>query len=127
MMKKLLMILTLMTGSLSTYAENYPYLTFVQSDGTKISVNASSLTISVSGTTLTAGSQSFTLSNLSKMYFSTTDETNSTGIEALQNSGLTDEDAEYYDLNGRQVTRNMMHKGVYIVKSKNGTYKLTVK
>ena len=73
-MKKLFLFLVVMTGTLAAYADEYPYLTFETTDGTKVSVTASSLTISISETTLTAGGKSFTLSDLSKMYFSTTDE-----------------------------------------------------
>ena len=73
-MKKLFLLLVVMTGTLAAYADEFPYLTFETTDGTKVSVTASSLTISISETTLTAGGKSFTLSDLSKMYFSTTDE-----------------------------------------------------
>ena len=45
----------------------YTYLTFEMTDGTKVSVATSSLTLTFSGNTLTVGSQTFTLSDLSKM------------------------------------------------------------
>ena len=49
---------------------------FETTDAAKASVSvASDVTLNISGTTLTAGTQQFTLSNLSKMYFSTSDET----------------------------------------------------
>ena len=73
-MKKILLLLTLMMGTLATHADDFPYLTFEMTDGTKVSVEVSSLTISISGTTLTAGGESFTLSDLSRMFFSTSDE-----------------------------------------------------
>jgi hypothetical protein len=124
-MKKLLSILLMMAAALTTQAADYPYLTFVTTDGAKASVSVSSLTLTVSGTTLTAGSQSFTLSNLSKMYFSTSDET-TTGIEEITNAAL-DEATDIYDLQGHKVTKEQMRKGVYIVKTKNRTYKMVVR
>ena len=115
----------MMAAALTTQAADYPYLTFVTTDGDKASVSVSSLTLTVSGTTLTAGSQSFTLSNLSKMYFSTSDET-TTGIEEITNAAL-DEATDIYDLQGHKVTKEQMRKGVYIVKTKNRTYKIVVR
>lgn len=120
-----------MIGAFVAHAENeaesYTYLTFETTEGAKISVSVASLNISISGSTLTAGDQSFTLSNLSKMYFSTTDETSeSTDIKSISLQDL-DEVAEIYDLNGRKVSKGLLHKGVYVVKSKSGTYKIAVK
>jgi len=123
-MKKLFLFLTLMTGMLTAQAADYTYLTFETTDGAKVSVEASSLTITISETTLTAGSQSFTLSNLSKMYFSTSDET--TGIKAISAQELSDA-TEVYDLNGRKVQKDQLRKGVYVVKTKNGTHKIAMK
>lgn len=123
-MKKLFLFLMLLLGTLTANAEEYPYLTFEMTDGARVSVSTSSLTISISGTTLKAGDQSFTVSNLSKMYFSVSDE--STGIETLYISDWN-EITDIYDLNGRKVTKDQMQKGVYVVRSKNGTHKMTVK
>lgn len=129
-MKKLLSILLMMAAALTTQAADYPYLTFVTTDGAKASVSVSSLTLTVSGTTLTAGSQQFTLTNLSKMYFSTTDET--TGISDLRTDDLQLQDAEIYDLSGKKIvnresSNSKLPNGAYIVKTKQGTYKIIVK
>ena len=124
-MKKLVVFLTMMMGTLAIHAADYIYLTFETTDGAKASVSVGNLTLSISGTTLTAGSQSFTLSNLSKMYFSTSDET-TTGIEEITNAAL-DEATDIYDLQGHKVTKEQMRKGVYIVKTKNRTYKMVVR
>ena len=112
-------------SSLTVRATDYPYLTFELTDGTKASVSVSSdVTITFSGTTLTIGSESFTLTNLSKMYFSTTSET--TGISEVQ--AISDDEIEaIYDLRGHKVSKEQMRRGVYIVKTKNGTSKVTVK
>lgn len=124
-MKKLLLIcLILCAGLTATHAEDYPYLTFELTDGTKASVSTASLTLTINGTTLTTGSQSFELTNLSKMYFSTSNM--STGIETIS-SATIDEATDIYDLQGHKVTKAQMKKGVYIVKTKDKTYKIAVK
>ena len=123
-MKNFIVLLLMMMGTLGVHADSYTYLTFETTDGAKVSVEASSLTITISGTTLTAGSQSFTLSNLSKMYFSNSDET--TGIETLSVSDWN-EITDIYDLNGRKVSKDQMQRGVYVIKTKSGTHKIAVK
>ena len=124
-MKKILLLLTLLVGTLTAQADDYTYLTFETTDGVKASVSVEGLTLTFSGTTLTAGSQSFTLLNLSKMYFSTSDET-TTGIEEITNAAL-DEATDIYDLQGHKVTKEQMRKGMYIVKTKSRTYKMVVR
>ena len=124
-MKRLLLFLMMMTGALAMQAGDYPYLTFETTDGNKVSVSTESLTLTVSGTTLTAGNQSFTLVNLSRMYFSTSDET-TTGISETVTADLN-EVTDIYDLKGNKVSKSQMQKGVYIVKTNKGTFKMTVK
>lgn len=124
MMKKLILLLAIFAKTFTAQAADYAYLTFETTDGAKVSVAASSLAISIEGTTLTAGNQTFTLSNLSKMYFSATDMT--TGIATITTSELN-ETSEIYDLNGRKVAKDQLGKGVYVVKNKNGNYKIAVK
>ncbi len=124
-MKKTILILITLVGALTAQAADYNYLTFETTDGAKVSVPVSSLSISISGTTLTAGSQSFTLSNLSKMYFSTTGES-TTGIEEITRADI-DEATDIFNLQGHKVTKEQMKRGVYIVKTKNRTYKIAVK
>ena len=127
-MKSFILGILMMVGTLPTMAESYPYLTFELTDGTKVSVSVSSLTLTVNGTTLKAGSQTFTISNLSKMYFSSTDETNggATAIEELTADDL--EGKEIYDLNGHRLDSDaQLPRGVYIVKSKNKTCKIVVR
>ena len=124
MKRVLITCLILCAGLTAMHAEDYPYLTFELTDGTKASVPAASLTLTINGTTLTAGSQSFTLTNLSKMYFTTTNM--STGIKSIENGELTN-DNEIYDLQGHKVTKAQMKKGVYIIKTKEKSYKIVVK
>ncbi len=133
-MKKIVLLLMTLAGALTVQgrahtlqemAERaYNFLTFEMTDGAKVSVAISSLTLTINGNTLTAGSQTFTLSNLSKMYFSNTDET--TGIEEMTSATL-EEAAEIYDLQGHRIAKEQMTKGVYIVKTKSKTQKIVVK
>lgn len=127
-MKKVVVSLLLsVMGALHVQADTaYPFLTFELTDGSKASVSVSSdVTLSFSGTTLTVGAESFTLTNLSKLYFSTSDET-TTAISSLEIDG-NDEIEAIYDLQGHMVTKDQMRRGIYIVKSKKGTSKLRVR
>ena len=124
-MKIIFLLLTVLVATLTVQAEGYTYLTFETTDGAKASVAVENLTLTISGTTLTAGSQQFTLSNLSKMYFSTSDET-ATGIEEI-NSASIEEATDIYDLQGHKVSKEQMKKGVYIVKTNSRTYKMVVR
>ena len=124
-MKIIFLLLTVLVATLTVQAEGYTYLTFETTDGAKASVAVENLTLTISGTTLTAGSQQFTLSNLSKMYFSASDET-ATGIEEI-NSASIEEATDIYDLQGHKVSKEQMRKGVYIVKTKSRTYKMVVR
>ena len=126
-MKKILLSLIALMGSLAMLADTtYSYLTFELTDGTKASVAISSdMSLTFSGMTLTIGQEAFELTNLSKMYFTTSDQT-TTGI-ANTLSIDSDEAEAIYDLQGRQVSRSEMRRGIYIIKTKNGTSKVNVR
>ena len=127
-MKKLFLFLTLMVGTLTAQADGYTYLTFETTDGAKTSVDVSSLpvTINLDNSTLTIGSQTFALADLSKMYFSTQSET--TGIsEELRVNSEEFASATFYDLQGHKVTKEQMKKGVYIVKTNRKTFKIVMR
>lgn len=123
-MKKIALFLLAFVSIQNIQAEEYSFLTFETTDGAKASISVKSLSLNISGTTLTAGQQSFILSNLSKMYFSSTDET--TGIEEITSATL-DEATDIYDLQGHKMTKAQMKKGIYIVKTKQGVHKILVK
>ena len=123
-MRKVLLTLLMAVGVLVARADGYAYLTFETADGARASVAVESLALSIRGTTLTAGTQSFNLSNLAKMYFSNADET--TGIDEVTDATL-DEAAEIYDLRGRSVSREQMKKGAYIIRTKQKTCKIVVR
>lgn len=113
--------------STSAMADDFHYLTFETTDGAKASVEISAISMTIDGTTLVAGNQTFILSNLSKMYFSVSDETSSsTGIRQLDNLNLQ-EILAIYDLQGHKIDKEQMKKGVYIVKTQGGTYKIVSK
>ncbi len=122
----MILLLMALAGTLTMQAENaYTYLTLETTDGAKASIPVESLTLTISGNTLTTDSQTFLLSNLSRMYFSMTDETVS-GIEENTSAAL-DEATHIYDLQGHKVSKEQMKKGVYVVKTKNKTYKMIVR
>jgi hypothetical protein len=126
-MKKLALSILFWAGTLTAQAEEYTYLTFETTDGAKTSVDVSSLpvTINLDNSTLTIGNQTFALADLSKMYFSTQNET-TTGIQEVSFISL-DEDADIYDMYGRKVTKEQMRRGIYVMKTKQGTRKVSVK
>ena len=116
--------LMITVGVLSAHAGEYTFITFELNDGTKASVPATSLTMTISGNTLKAGNETFVLTNLSKMYFTSTNE--STAIDEVT-AGTIDDAAEIYDLKGHKVTKDQMKRGVYVVKTKTKTFKMIVK
>lgn len=125
-MKTKVLTLLLLLVAMMAQAADYPYLTFEMTDGQKTSVSVTSLSISIADGKLTVGGQTFDLSSLSKMYFSTASET--TDISVVKNSQLTiDDDAEIYDLQGRRLSKDQMRHGIYVVKTKNGTFKVNMK
>ena len=139
-MKRFVLLLTVLVATLTAHADSFPYLTFETTEGAKASIPVSSLTMTIDGNTLKVGDQQFTLTNLAKMYFSTTDET-AAGIENVNdNESYT----EIYDLQGKRIGPSKSSlkedfisspfkgdgrgsKGVYIVKTKEKTYKLMVR
>ena len=125
-MNKLFLTLLAIAAMVTASAADYQYLTFEMTDGTKASVEATNLSLTFDGTTLKAGTETFILINLAKMYFSTGDET--TGISQTENGELKiDNSTEFFDLKGNRVSKDQIRKGIYIVKTKNGTSKLTVR
>jgi hypothetical protein len=119
-MKKAFFIFLTAMGTLASHADDYPYLTFETASGAKVSVPTASLQITISGTTLTAGTRTFTIADLSKMYFSASSET-TTAIESIDNGELPC--GSCYDLQGRKIDDVSSYRGVIVVKTKNGTIK----
>ena len=124
-MKKLLMTVIVMTGMLPALADDYSYLTFELTDGTKTSVSSTSLTITIQNGKLMVGSQEFNLTDLSKMYFSFSDD--SADVIKEVNRDDFEEVTDIYDLQGRKVNEEQMKSGIYVIKTKKGTFKVSVR
>lgn len=77
-MKKETLSLPMMAISLSKMAQNYPYLTIETTDGKKTSFSTASLTFFIQNGKLMAGTMELTVAVLSKLHFSTRDETTRT-------------------------------------------------
>ena len=131
-MKKVLFLMAMMIGISSAWAYDYPYLTMQSTDGTVKSISVESLTLTISDGQLIAvnenGTQTFILSQLSKMYFSK---------DATRIENLNDENAEglaesIYDLSGRKVSplatpSSLLKKGIYVIRQNGVTRKIAVK
>ncbi|MCR5312598.1 MAG: hypothetical protein K6E54_02920 [Bacteroidaceae bacterium] len=125
-------LLCIMTWSLAS-AYDYPYMVFKTSDGTLTSVAVTSLEITISGTKLVvknaSGTTSFSLSDLSKMYFST--EANS--IEEIESH--EENEVEIFSVTGVSygkyvnvvAAKERLPKGVYVVNSNGKTSKILVR
>ena len=101
--EKIFLFLAMLVGVLAAQAEEYTYLTFEMMDGTKASVPVEGLTLNISGTTLTAGSQTFNLSDLSKMYFSNSNEQDISldfVVGVIMNPSPSEDDLKKADING---------------------------
>lgn len=130
-MKRNLLIGMFAIGSTAALAYDYPYLVFQTTDGNATSVEVSDLTISVNGTSLVVtngdGTQTFTLSDLSKMYFSQT-----AGIDDIRDDN--GQAVEVFRLSGQRVgsfidlrsARQQLEKGIYIVKTNGQTSKISI-
>lgn len=126
-MRKFTFLYLFFVGLFTAYAENtYSYLTFETTDGAKFSVQASSLSLTVKGNLLTVGEYEFVVSNLTKMYFSTVNETTTTNVDAVADA-VFDDAVEIYNLKGIKVCKKKLARGVYIVKTKDGLNKIVVR
>lgn len=119
-MKKIVLLLAIMaSAALSAHAEGYPFLTVQHSDGSQqsfastglvITFNDGNMVVSQNGTKTTLA-----LSDLSKMFFSTT-----SGIQQTENEPATKSSEDIYDLSGRKIINQSaslktLPKGIYIV------------
>lgn len=131
----MLFLLSLFASSLAIEADDYPYLTFMKAYGSTVDLSVSNLVLTISSGQLIAsdGSSSsiLTLSDLSKMYFSTSKTTSITDVSKSEN----DEGVEAFTLSGMYIdtysdmetAKENLQKGVFIMRSSTKTYKIEVK
>lgn len=116
-------VLAALSGQLM--ADDYGYMVFTLTDGTTKVIASNGLNMSLADGSLTAksGGDELTipLNSLKAMAFSK-------GATTVIDASVTDDGTEeIYDLQGHRVTRAQMRKGVYIIKTKNRTYKVNVR
>jgi hypothetical protein len=122
----------LLAMSMQAMADDYGYLTFTKGDGSARSLAVDGLTITFADGKATVQnateSETFTLSDLTKMFFSVDEET-TMGILSIDNSQLTIDNSEsqWYSLDGLKLNGKPTKTGVYIVKSNGVTKKIAVK
>ena len=132
-MKQSLMTTLLLVGTISASSATYEYMVFETGDGAKQSMTANGLKLVYKDGILTATngdiSKTFTVSALSRMFFSNTKEGDDvTSISVATVSDLEDTDVEIYDLSGRRLPQGTKpQKGLYIFKKGNTTTKKYVK
>jgi hypothetical protein len=134
-MKKLVFTMLMMAGILQAKAYDYPYLVFLNSEGTATFFAVESLSITINDGKLVAtnadGSQTFSLSDLSKMFFSKTTEI--TGINDINTNGS--QEVEVFTTGGVKLgkfesitsAKTSLKPGIYVIKNSQKTYRIAVK
>lgn len=135
-MKKTLLIIAAAAVVETAQAYDYPYLTLQKSDGTEQSVAVEQLKLTFSDGQLVLsnsdGTTTISLSDLSKMYFSTSA---TAGISTQITEATDDSPVEVYTLSGMSIgsfesvaeAKKQLKAGIYVMKSKTRTLKITVK
>lgn len=131
-MKKILLTFLAVIAMLIARADGYPYLLFKTADGTIHAMSVESLTMEISGSQLVVTNseetQTFTLSDLDKMFF----YENTTGIDEIFSTESGEVSVftimgiyvgKYPDANEALKT---LDKGLYILKTKSNTVKIAV-
>lgn len=133
MKNRALLTLILLLALFPLQAVEYPYLTFVMTDGSTVSLTVSDLSLSVGNgrlsVTNTDGTCSFELTKLSKMCFTVNN------VASLDKMEIIEGEVEVSDLRGvwlgnyenlRQAV-SCLPSGIYVVKNKTRTFKISVK
>ena len=135
MMKKVFMTTMLLTLMTATWAYDYPYLMVETADGEVKILSVESLVLTFGDGKLTAvnaeGTQALVLTDLSKMYFSSPPS----GIGTADTTSEERQAVDIYSVNGVKMgtfesvrqAQQELGNGIYIVKSKNKNYKITIK
>ncbi|MBR4728729.1 MAG: hypothetical protein IK075_00550 [Prevotella sp.] len=133
-MRKVLLLVIVLFGMATVHAEDYFYLTIVETDGTKTSLTSVGLSLTFSSDELTVSnaytdeSKTIALSHLASLNFSNDDETN--GIHSIQTDATfrIDEADAVYTLQGQKLpTSTPLQKGVYLIRKGTTTKKLQVR
>lgn len=134
-MKKLFFTTLMMAGILQAKAYEYPYLVFLNTEGTATTLSVESLSITINDgklvVTNTDGTQTFSLSDLSKMFFTKT--TDLTGVNDINTDGM--EEVEVFTIGGVKLgkyenialAKASLKSGLYVIKSSQKTYKIAIK
>ena len=118
----------------TVHAEDYYYLTIVETDGTKTSLTAVGLSLTFSSDELTVTnaytdeSKAIALSHLASMNFSNNDET--TAVRSIQTDAASsiDEADAVFTLQGQKLPASTsLQKGVYLIRKGTKTQKLQVR
>ncbi|MBQ6063559.1 MAG: hypothetical protein IJK42_14945 [Prevotella sp.] len=132
-MKRFVLFVALMAMvSVRVMADEYPYLTFEQTDGTITTIAATGTTITFNNGNLIASqdgeTKTIALTDLNKMYFSAT--------SAVRNM-FTEEESDYviYSIEGCKIgtyknlsdAQAILSHGIYVVKKSGNTYKTIMK
>lgn len=139
MKKRVVVICCTCLSAMSTMqADTYPYLLFKKADGTAVSVASASVEMTVSDGNLVVSDgvtmQTICLADLKSMAFSADGATAIEGTLSDVSSG-SDDKVSIYTTSGVHVGDYgqlseftvVASKGVYVVKSKNKTYKTVVR
>ena len=133
-MRKVLLLIIAFFGMATVHAEDYYYLTIVETDGTKTSLTAVGLSLTFGNDELTASnaytdeSKTIALSRLASMNFSNNDET--TAVRSIQTDAAfsIDEADAVYTLQGQKLPIGAtLQKGVYLIRKGTITHKLQVR
>lgn len=133
-MKKFFATIVALIGTLAAQAYDFPYLILQSADGNTQAVSVESLTITFADGQIVAvndnGSQTFTLTDLNKMFFSNSGD--ATGISTMESVG---ESVEAFTLGGLSLgkfssmveAKSSLKTGVYVLRSKNKNVKIAIK
>ena len=133
-MKRLVLATLITMGTLQAQAYEYPYLVFQNAEGATTAMAVEQLTITISDGKLIVtnadGSQTFQLTDLSKMYFTQTadltgissTESDNEAVEVFTTGGLSL--GKFQDIN---TAKTSLQPGLYIMKSKSKTTKIAVR
>ena len=133
-MRKVLTVIMVLVGIDTAMAYEYPFLTFQSNDGSSKTVSVESLSITVSNGQLVVtnadGTESFALTDLSKMYFS-----ENGGSTVIANVDTGNDHVDVFTISGMHLgtfqtvdaAKASLKPGLYVMKSNNKTLKTTVR